>query len=195
MYQVIGSIRSRTLRVLWMLEELSVPFEHIAEGPRSEAVRALNPAGKVPVLVENGVPITDSTAIIQYLADKHGKLTHESGTLERARQDSMTQFLLDEFDANLWSAARHSFILPEELRVAAIKDTLKWEFERSQKTLASRMSGGKFIMGDVMTVPDIILTHCGDWAETANFPIIGNGLSDYLSRMRSRPAYIRARNA
>lgn len=192
MYTVIGTVKSRAARVLWMLEELGVPYEHIPAQPRSEGVVEFNPAGKVPVLIEDGTPITDSTAIIQYLADKHGKLTFPAGTLDRARQDSLTQFLLDEFDANLWMAARHSFVLPEELRHAAIKNTLRWEFERSQKTLVHRMGEGPFVMGDVMTVPDIILTHCGNWALSAKFPIVEHRLSEYLARMRERPAFKRA---
>ncbi|MCB2130682.1 MAG: glutathione S-transferase family protein [Rhodobacteraceae bacterium] len=191
MYTVIGTVKSRTFRVVWMLEEIGVQFEHIPAPPQSEGVTSFNPAGKVPVLIDDGTPITDSTAIIQYLADKHGKFTHPAGTLERARQDSLTQFLLDEFDANLWTAARHSFVLPEELRHSAIKNTLRWEFERSQKVLASRMSDGPFLMGGKMTVPDIILTHCGNWALSARFPITEHRLSTYLDKMRERPAYKR----
>ncbi len=192
MYTVIGTVGSRAARVLWMLEELGEPYEHVPAPPRSEGVTAFNPAGKVPVLVEDGTPITDSTAIVQYLADKHGRLTHRAGTLDRARQDSLTQFLLDEFDAALWMAARHSFVLPEALRHAAIKNTLRWEFERSQKTLVHRMSEGPFLMGETMTVPDIILTHCGTWALAAKFPIVEHRLTDYLDRMRQRPAYRQA---
>ncbi len=192
MYTVIGGLRSRTARVLWMLEELGVPYDHDPAAPRSDEVRALNPAGKVPVLVVEGTPITDSTAILTYLGDRHGQLTYPAGTLDRARQDSLTQFLLDEFDAILWTASRHSFILPEELRVGAIKDSLKWEFERSQKTLVSRMGKGEFLMGDKMTIPDIILTHCGGWAKAANFPISERRLKDYFERMHARPAYARA---
>lgn len=193
MYKVIGTVASRTFRVLWMLEELGQPFEHLAAPPRSPDVVALNPSGKVPVLIDDGAPITDSTAILQYLADKHGSLTHPAGTLPRARQDSLTQFLLDEFDAALWMAARHSFILPAELRQSAIKDSLKWEFERSQKTLVARLGEGPFLMGAEMTVPDIILTHCGNWAEAAKFPISEPRLADYLARMRARPAFQRAK--
>lgn len=191
MYTVIGTVKSRAARVIWMLEELQQPYEHIPAQPRSPGVTAVNLAGKVPVLVEDGTPITDSTAIIQYLADKHGALTHPAGTLDRARQDSLTQFLLDEFDAALWMAARHSFVLPEELRLAGVKNTLRWEFERSQATLVHRMGEGPFLMGRTMTVPDIILTHCGDWALAARFPIVEPKLSEYLERMRQRPAYRR----
>lgn len=192
MYQVIGTGKSRALRVLWMLEELAEPYEHVAVDPHSERVTPLNPAGKVPVLVVDGTPVMDSTAILTYLADRHGALTHPAGTLERARQDSLTQFILDEFDAALWLAARHSFILPEEMRLSAIKNTLRWEFERSQKTLVHRMAEQGFLMGEKLTVPDIILTHCLIWALTARFPITEHRLTGYLEMMRARAAFQRA---
>ncbi len=192
MYTVIGTVGSRTARVLWMLEELGQPYEHVAAPPRSEGVREFNPAGKVPVLIVDGTPITDSTAIIQFLADRHGALTHPAGTLDRARQDSLTQFLLDEFDSALWVAARHSFILPETLRMPAIKSSLHWEFERSQKVLVERMAEGPFLMGPTMTVPDIILGHCGRWAVAAKFPITEPRLTEYLARIHARPAFARA---
>lgn len=189
MYTVIGSIRSRTFRVLWMLEELGQPYDHHPASPRSEDVTAHYPAGKVPVLLDDGTPLTDSTAILTYLADKHGALTHPAGTIERARQDGHTQFLLDEFDALLWTASRHSFILPEELRVPAIKDTLKHEYLTSLDRLAARVGKGPFLMGRTMTVPDIIACHCGGWAVAAKFPQPAGALKDYFTRLRNRPAY------
>lgn len=192
MYTVIGTGRSRAFRVLWMLEELGQPYEHVNAAPRSEGVTAVNPAGKVPVLIVDGTPVLDSTAIVQFLADRHGAFTHPAGTLARARQDSLTQFLLDEFDAALWLAARHTFVLPEELREAGIKNSLRWEFERAQHTLVARMGEGPFIMGAEMTVPDILLGHCLDWALGAKFPIVEHRLTEFQAQMRARPAYQRA---
>lgn len=192
MYSVLGTVRTRTARVLWMLEELGQPYEHIAIGPRSAEVRAVNPSGKVPVLLVDGVAISDSTAILQYLADRHGQLTYPAGSIDRARQDSLTQFVLDEFDALLWTASRHSFILPEEHRLPAIKDSLRWEFARSQTALVARMGGGPFLMGATITVPDLILTHCGLWAGLAKFPITEPRFAAYLEAMRARPAFQRA---
>ncbi len=191
MYTVIGKTDSRTFRVLWLLEELGQPYRHIPANPHGEGVVEFNPAGKVPVLIDDGTPITDSTAILTYLADRHGDFTWPAGTLDRARQDSLTQFLLDEFDAALWLAARHSFVLPEEMRLGAIKNTLRWEFERSQKTLSHRMGEGDFVMGDRMTVPDLILAHCLIWALSARFPIVETRLTEFLDRMRQRPAFRR----
>lgn len=192
MYKVIGTVTSRAARVIWMLEELGVAFEHLNAAPRSDAVRESNPSGKVPVLIVDGTVITDSTAILQFLADRHGAFTYPAGTIERAKQDSLTQFLLDEFDANLWMAARHSFVLPPELRQPTIKQSLIWEFERSQKTLVARMGDGPYLMGDKMTVPDIILVQCLGWALAAKYPTIDGRLKTYSKFVRARPAYLKA---
>jgi glutathione S-transferase len=191
MYTVVGSLRTRTYRVLWMLEEIGQPYEYLGEKPRSEAVVRLNPSGKVPVLIDDGAAVTDSTAIMTYLADKHHELTYPAGTIERARQDALTFFLLDEFDACLWTASRHSFVLPEEMRLPAIKDSLKWEFERSTKFLADKLGPGPFLMGEQMTIADILAAHCLTWAVVAKFPITPQPLRDYLDRMRARPAFRR----
>ncbi|MEO1790370.1 MAG: glutathione S-transferase family protein [Pseudomonadota bacterium] len=192
MYRLVGPAKTRTMRVLWMLEELGVDYAHDPSPPRSDTVRALSPLGKVPVLVDGDAKLTDSTAILTYLADKHGALTHPAGTIERAGQDAVTQFLLDEMDALLWTAARHSFILPDDRRVPAIKDSLRWEFAQSEARLVAILGAGPFLTGDQMTVADIIATHCGNWAVGAKFPLTDHVLKDYLRRMRDRPAYQRA---
>lgn len=191
MYEVIGSLKSRTFRVIWMLEELGEPYRHIAKPPRSETVRAMNPSGKIPVLRDGDAILTDSAAILTYLADKHGALTYPAGTIDRARQDAFTHLLLDEVDSLLWTAARHSFILPEELRVPAVKATVKWEFEQNMNRLAEKIKG-PFLMGETMTVPDILAAHCISWAITAKFPLEQQIIRDYFDRMKARPAYQRA---
>ena len=67
--------------------------------------------------------------------------------------------ILDELEGLLWTASRHSFILPEEMRLAEIKPTLRWEYQRNQARLAEAFSG-PYLMGDMMTVPDMLLAHC-----------------------------------
>ena len=191
MYEVIGSTQSRAFRVMWMLEELDQDYVHTAEKPRSEMVTALNPSGKVPVFKDGDEVLTDSTAIISYLADKHGKMTHACGTIARARQEGLIHQILDEIDAVLWTGARHTFILPEERRVPEVKDSLRWEFARNVKRMADRFEG-PFLMGEEITVPDIILTHCLNWAFSAKFLHEEQVLTDYAKRMRGREAFKRA---
>ena len=191
MYTVIGATKSRAFRVMWMLEELGQPYELNPVAPRSEEARKYNPSGKIPALLDGDEVLTDSTAIMTYLADKHGSLTAPAGTPERARQDAMTFWLIDEFDAVLWAAAKHSFIFPEELRVPEIKDSLKAEFERSAKTLSERLEG-PFLMGDQITLPDLLAVHCINWSIGAKFPSVDDKLNLWAKTLRERPAFVAA---
>jgi glutathione S-transferase len=191
MYEVIGAVQSRTFRVLWMLEELGQTYTHLPEETHSELVMRLNPSGKIPVMREGNEVLTDSTAIITYLADKHGQLTHPAGTLARAHQDGLTQLVLDEIDAVLWTAARHSFALPKERRVPEVKDSLRWEFGRNVARISDRLEG-PFLMGDMMTVPDIIFAHCLNWAYASKFLYEQENLLAYAKAMRGRDAFKRA---
>ena len=194
MYKVIGNTNTRTLRVLWAMNEIGLEYEHVQVNAQSADAKKFNISGKVPTLEVNGINIADSTAIVTYLADKYNQLTFPAGTIERAQQDSFTQFILDELDSILWTAARHSFVLPKEMRVSELKDTLRWEFARSLKILESRMSTGPNVMGEEFTIPDIILTHVGGWARVAKFDIPDGKLRDYFRRQIKRPAYISAIN-
>ena len=117
MYKLIGSPKTRAFRVLWMLEELSVDYEIDPATPHSENMLAANPSGKVPALAVDGEVIIDSTAICQFLADRHDKLTFPAGTIERGLQDSWTHFVLDDVDSVLWFNGKNTFVLPEELEV------------------------------------------------------------------------------
>ncbi|MFY1707197.1 glutathione S-transferase family protein [Tritonibacter scottomollicae] len=190
MYKVIGKPMTRTFRVLWALEELEQPYELEDAAPQSTEIRNYNPSGKVPALVVDGTTVTDSVAIITYLADKHGALTAPAGTLARARQDSVTNMLNDEMDALLWMAARHSFALPEEQRVPAIKDSLRWEFARSVSRVEARLTD-EFIAGESFSIADILLTHCLNWARGAKFEVESEALLAYGKRMRDRAAFQR----
>jgi len=191
MYTVIGATKSRAFRVMWMLEELGQPYEHVPAAPRSDEARKYNPSGKIPALVDGNDVLTDSTAIMTYLADKHGSLTAPAGTPERAQQDAMTFWLIDEFDAILWAAAKHSFIFPEEARVPEIKDSLKAEFERAAKTLSERLDG-PFLMGDQITLPDLLAVHCINWSIGAQFPRVDDTLNLWAKSLRERPAFVAA---
>lgn len=189
-YTVYGAVRSRALRVLWTLEELGVSYDHIHVSPGTDEAKALNPSGKVPFLVEDGQTITDSVAIMTYLADKHSGLTAKPGTLDRAHQDAFVQQVNDELDAVLWTAARHSFVLPEAQRHADVKDSLRWEFARNQDAIAARMHpDGPFVAGEQISVADILLSHCVGWAQAAKFEVTHPRLISHNTMMRERPAF------
>ncbi len=80
---------TRSIRVRWMLQELEVPFEAVnvnlkAGEHRGDAFRKINPAGKLPALVDGDLVITESVAIVLYLAEKYPDRGH-SGRPARAR--------------------------------------------------------------------------------------------------------------
>ena len=191
MYRVIGTVKSRAFRVMWMLEELGASYEVVLAAPRSDEARQYNPLGKIPALVDGDAVLTDSVAIMTYLADKHGGLTAPAGTPARARQDAVTCWLIDEMDAPLWPNAKHTFVLPEKLRVPGLAPTLHKEFSRNADTFASMLevAGGDFIMGDRISLPDILAVHCFGWAFGAQFPALPEPLKAYSKRLRARPQF------
>src|SRR5262245_62060575 len=74
--KLYGFAPTRTIRALWMLRELDLDFEYVqvdltkGEHRRPEFL-ALNPAGKVPVLVDDDLVLSESVAIVLYLAEKY----------------------------------------------------------------------------------------------------------------------------
>ena len=189
MYKVLGGTKSRAFRVYWMLEEMNVDYEGVSIKPRSPELRKINPSGKIPVLIDNDIVISDSMAILTYLADKHKKLTYPAGTKERAQQDSLTFGINDEIDSILWMSARHDFILPEDKRIKGINKSLRWEFSRNCKTLATKFTNGPFLLGEKMTIPDILLTTLLRWAKKIEFEHDEKNLDKYLEMMKQRQAF------
>lgn len=192
MYKLIGTPVARPFRVLWALEELGLDYEVVPAPPRSDEALQYNPSGKVPVLVEDDDIVIDSVAIVQYLADKHGNLTYPAGTIERAKQDSFTQFACDDIDGILWTMAKHSFVLPEEIRAQGVRQACEYDFARSMSALDARLGNNEYVMGDRFTIPDLIIGHCAGWADNAKFEIPKGNVSDYIKRLRDRPAYQRS---
>lgn len=194
-YTVIGTLRTRTLRVIWLLEELGLPYTHLPAPPHAAEVKAQNPTGKVPVLLADGAVLTDSVAILTFLADRHAAFTLPAGSLGRGRQDGLTQRILDDLEAPIWAAARHKFVLPEAMRQPLVIPAMQAEFARNQAAFAEQMGKGPFLMGAEMTIADIVLTHSLLWAQLSRFPEPDPALAAYLDRMRTRPALLRAQQA
>ena len=191
MLQVFGRVKSRTFRVVWLLEELKTPYELIEVAPRSEEARKVYKNGKIPFILDNKILVSDSVAILTYLSDKHKNFTETPGPTVRAKQDAFTFRILDEFEALLWVAAKHTYIFPTEKKVPEIINILKWEFTRNQEKLVEEFSIENFLCGEKFLVPDILLVHCLVWAKSMDFPICDR-LIKYLDKLSCRPAYQKA---
>jgi glutathione S-transferase len=184
---------TRSIRVRWVLQELGVPFESVVvdlrtEESRSPAFLAVNPAGKLPALVDGDLVLTESGAIVMYLADKFP----EKGFLpqdQRARAEVMRWlfFTVTELEQPLWRIAKHTNILPKGERVPADVPLAQRDFTNMARVLEAHMEGREFVVGPSVTVADFVLGYTLDWANLAK--LLGDfpRLRAYLDRMYARP--------
>ena len=103
--------RSRSTRVLWLLEELGVPFDltvMASEVKQTPEYLALHPLGRSPVLEEEGGPVFESAALIIHLADQNpdAGLIAPLGSHERALQYQWCFFAMTEMESSLVEIAR-----------------------------------------------------------------------------------------
>ena len=197
--KLYGYRNGRTLRALWALEEAGAHYEYVevdlmrGEG-REPWFLAINPAGKVPVLDDGGTIITESAAICMHLADKYpeSRLMPPPGTVERTQCYKWTSYILTELDAPLWTIAKHRFALPRERRVPAVIETAGWEFRTAVKVLATELGDRPYLVGDHLTVSDIIAAHTLSWAKSARLPLGNEQLERYLDTLLARDAAMRA---
>ncbi|MER8851209.1 glutathione S-transferase family protein [Mesorhizobium australicum] len=162
MYKAIGSRGSRVSRVLWMLEELGQPYAFVEVKLRSPEAYALNPSGKVPVLTDDELTVTDSAAICVYLADKHADkgMGANPGLAGRAEMDSWMHFAQSEFEAPLWNKLRHRFLLPRDVRVD-VGPAAAFDFATEVKALERRLGDKPFALGDRFSAVDVLLGDMG----------------------------------
>ena len=185
---------------MWALEETGAQYEYVeidlmrGEG-REPKFLEINPAGKVPVLDDDGTIITESAAICMHLADKHpqSRLLPPPGTPERSQCYKWTSYVLTELDAPLWTIAKHRFALPRERRVPAVIETASWEFRTAVKILATGLQDRPYLVGDCLTVADIVAGHTLSWAKSARLLLWSDQLGRYLESLLGREAAIRAR--
>ena len=125
---IYGIARTRAFRALWMAMELGISYEHdpveIGDaGARTPEFLAINPNGRLPVIVDDGFVLFESLAITLYLAKKHSPGRLYPGTIEgEARAWQWSLWAVTEVDrgVNIWSL--HAVRLPPEERDAGKRD-------------------------------------------------------------------------
>lgn len=193
MMKLYGFAATRSLRVLWALNELNAEFEFIpvnllnGEQHRPEFLR-LNPAGKVPVLVDGDMVLTESAAIVIYLAEKYpdkGLLPADRKQLAQAYRWVM--FAMTELEQPLWRITRHTWLYPEDKRLPEEIPRASQEFVAMATILDKHMEGRQFIVGDTITVADCVTAYLMDWANEYHLIDQHPQLRAYLDRMYARP--------
>ena len=201
--KLYGMQQSRSFRCLWPLEEAGIEYEYVPVKLRTEAedpdsaqnprYLAVNTQGKVPTLVNGNLVLSESVAILYYIA----RLAPESGLLPNASMnvyaqlDEMVCFVLAELEQPLWSKGKHTFALPEEQRIPQLLETAKFEFAKAVNALDHLLGDGKFAIADSFTLVDILLAHTFNWAIRFEFDVPEKYV-ELHNRHYGRPAAQRA---
>jgi glutathione S-transferase len=210
---------SRSQRVLWLLEELGLPYQiqSYKRDPQTQlappALAAVHPLGKSPVITDSGVTVAESGAIIEYLLETYGqgRLRPAAGTAQRREftywlhfaEGSAMPFLVMKLVFDKVRAAPVPFFIKPVVKAIAdkvhttfiapnLQNQLK--FMESEITRQAWFAGDEFSAADVqMSFPVEAAAARGDVAGglAASYP----KLSDWLARVQARPAYQRALKA
>jgi glutathione S-transferase len=203
---------SRSQRVLWLLEELGVPYEVQRYERNRQTMLAppellkIHPLGKSPVIVDDGVTVAESGAIIEYLVDKYGagRLIPAAGTPERLRYtywmhfaegSAMTPLLLRLVFGRVAAGPTPWPISVIARRIASTVDDgfiapnikRQLDFLESELTTREWFAGGEFTAADVQMSFPVELAQARAGLDASRPRLIG-----YLQRIRARDAYQRA---
>ncbi|MFL9918162.1 glutathione S-transferase [Paraburkholderia fungorum] len=203
---------SRSQRVLWLLEELGVPYE-IKRYERDQKtmlappeLRAVHPLGKSPVITDDGQTLAESGAIIEYLVDRYGqgRFAPAAGTQERLRYtywmhyaegSAMPPLLLKLVALRIASAPMPFFARPIARKIAS---TLQSSFIDPQLKLHlgyinKELGATGWFVGNDFTAADVQMSFPLE-AATARGGMEGQipAVVDFLKRIHARPAYQRA---
>jgi glutathione S-transferase len=192
--KLYGFPPTRSIRVLWTLRELGVDFEFVnvnlmAGENRHAAFLSVNPAGKLPALVDGDFVLTESVAIVLYLAEKYPKGGLLPAKLEgRAEVNRWLLFTATELEQPLWRIARHTAIYPEEKRLPGEILLARQDFQDMAAVMEAHMGGRPFLVGDRVTVADLVAAYTLDWANEIRLLEGFPRLRDYMERLYSRPS-------
>lgn len=195
---VWGGQISRSIRVVWLLEELGLPYRvrHVdmLAAERGPEFLAINPADYIPAIEDGEVVMVESIAIMEYLMGRYGPTP-----LAPAPQDpsfpAYQQFL------HLGEAGLATLMMPvivsRFLAPEAERDNwgATWSLQAFQKRLklvSQRLASSPFLAGDVFTAADISVSFALNLAQLACGITLGDAEQAYLARTTDRDAYKRA---
>ena len=196
MIKVYGIPRSRAARVLWMLEELQVPYElvqtsFIGDCRKPEYLK-INPNGHIPAIQDGDLTLFESLAINLYLARKYDKGLWPKTVEGEGKAYQWSIWAMTELEEPLLTALMHRMFLPEDQRDP--KKAVDGE-QRAQTPIAvleGQLRKDDWLAGKDFTVADLSVAAVLSWAT-----LIGMDLSAFpktqawLGRCTSRPGYTR----
>jgi glutathione S-transferase len=190
---IYGVARTRAFRPLWMAMELGIDYEHLPieigeAGARSPEFLAINPNGRLPVIVDDGFVLFESLAITLYLAKKHAVETLYPVTLEgEAKAWQWSFWAIAEVDrgVNIWSL--HAVRLPPAERNAALREEALQVIAAPFKVLDAAVAKQPYLLGSDFTVADLNVASVISRAVDMDLAAVPN-LKAWLVRCLERPA-------
>ena len=200
MLKVYHAKNTRSVRVVWLCEELGIPYElkvlnFSPADLQSPEYLAVHPLGKVPAIDDDGLVLNESGAILQYLMEKHGagKLEPKPGSPARGRYLHWFQFAEATMMVPIGNIAQHSFIRPEDKRIPQVAAESVESTQKMLGILEKELAGKDYICGSEFTAADIMLGY--DLLLCKLFGLLGDDLKNvnaYFGRLGSRPAFQKA---
>ncbi|MDZ4297888.1 MAG: glutathione S-transferase [Moraxellaceae bacterium] len=203
---------SRSQRVLWLLEELALPYEVVHYQRDSKtmlapaSLKAIHPLGKSPVITDGDVTMAESGAIIEYLLERYGqgRLQPAPGTPEHwrfrywlhyAEGSAMFPLLLKLVFSRLPKSPMPSLIRPIVRKVAekAQGSYIDPQIKLHLDYLESELSKSEWFVGNEFTAADVQLSFPLEAASArAGLAQGWPKLAEFVSKIQARPAYQRA---
>ena len=201
---------SRSQRVLWLLEELGVPYELVKyeRDPKTmlapDELQKIHPLGKSPVVTDGNDTIAESGAIVEYIVDQYGdgKLVPSRGSqdylrcryyMHYAEGSLMPLLLLKLIFGRVKTAKVPFFIKPITKKIA---NQVEGSFvdpnlERHVKFLDGELAKTKWFAGADLTIADIQMIYPME-ALATRYPNVPASIKDWVERAQARPAFKRA---
>ena len=181
-------------KVALFLEEAGLDYEPIPIDTRKgdqfkPEFLAVNPNGKVPAIVDGGVAVFDSNAILLYLAEKTGKFLPPAGDAERGALFSWLMFVATGVGPFSGQAVHFKHFAPEKVEYAHKR--YQYETERHYNILNARLDGRRYLLGDAYTIVDMA---AWGWARMVPF-ILGDNAWDKFPNVKRLHDEISARPA
>ncbi len=185
------AVKTRSFVGLWMLEELGRPYEiHLLDMEKAEHKAdphmALNGLGKVPVVVDDGVPISERAAICCYLADKYamGTLAPAFDSPHRA---AYLRWLFYSVGVLEPAYCEHFFDWKES------SSRLAWgSLADAMATARAAVDATEYLAGDQFTAADVMMGSTLRWGVLFGIEPNEGPIAAYVERCTSRPAFKRA---
>jgi glutathione S-transferase len=190
---------SRSGRIVWLLEELGLPYELNAmafhpKDLKSEAHRARHPLGRIPVLEDGDVMIFESGAIVEYILARHG-----DGGLKPAVDSPEFPAYLQWFHycegmvmPPINTIMVHSVLLPPDRRDPIVLGQAQRLLGKALLPVNESLEGKDYLIGN-FSAADIMLGH--SCVMSGRLGMIGDEmphLAAYVERLNARPALIKA---